>query len=98
MKGRNAVRRSRRVFLGACALLVVSSTGIGRGALPTSPGIASPQVVSTVVTPAESPGGSVRLCALGIGMVVGGILGMSVNPMGGATAISLGLHLAAFSC
>ena len=37
-------------------------------------------------------------CALGVGLIVGGILGMGVNPLGGATAISIGGHMALFFC
>ena len=37
-------------------------------------------------------------CGFAVGMIVGGALALGAHPLGGATAISLGLHLALFTC
>jgi len=41
---------------------------------------------------------SLPACGLAIGLMAGGIAGMALNPLGGATAISIGAHLALFVC
>lgn len=46
----------------------------------------------------EVGGRQLLSCAFGIGMIVGGALAMSHNPLGGATAISLGWHMALYGC
>lgn len=80
--------------LGALTALVVLAIVTGlvlHGSSPLSHEAAPPGL--------EMLGGRAwRTCALSIGLVLGGAIGMPANPLGGATAISLGLHLGLFSC
>ena len=96
MRGIETIRKSGRVLLAlsvlAFATLVIVN-GTGTAGVPQ----ASP-LAPAVEAASLAMGGAIRMCALAIGLVVGGILGMSLNPLGGATAISLGLHLGLATC
>ena len=98
MIGIETIRKSGRVLLAVSVLVYASLVivnGSGTAGVPyASPLAASVQAVNATL----AVGGAIRTCALAIGMVVGGILGMSLNPLGGATAISLGLHLGLATC
>jgi hypothetical protein len=57
-------------------------------------------VVPTTI--AEAHGGWVprhlNACALGVGLMYGGIAGLPIHPLGGATAYAIGLGISLFAC
>jgi cytochrome c oxidase assembly factor CtaG len=98
MRGIETIRKTGRVLLAVtvlafATLVIVNGTGVAGvpHASPLAPAVEA-------VNASLAVGGAIRMCALAIGLVVGGILGMGVNPLGGATAISLGLHLGLATC
>jgi hypothetical protein len=81
----------RRAAWSALVVLAAVTWFVVQGSSPASGDVA--------ITDLEALGGRAwRTCALAVGLVLGGALGMPANPLGGATAISLGLHLGLFSC
>jgi hypothetical protein len=64
-----------------------------------SPAPAIPLATSAVIEEAggRRPG-DLKICALAIGLLVGGAAGMGVNPMMGAACISWGFHIALVTC
>lgn len=87
----------RRMFLAlACAAALAAAPREGREARADAPRI---QALTSV---AESCGGwtvrHLNACALAVGLVIGGAFGMPINPLGGATAIAVGLGIAIFTC
>jgi hypothetical protein len=94
--------RIRRLAVAAMALviLVVSTWGVVRAATVPTTSLQGPPALAVDATEvlAAQGGRMVRSCALGLGMVVGGMMGMAANPLAGATAMSLGMHMALFAC
>jgi hypothetical protein len=84
-----------RVLL-AVSVLAFATLVIGSGPEPARLAHAIP--VETGNASLVVGGQNTRLCALAVGMMVGGALGMGLNPLGGATAISLGMHLGLAAC
>ena len=98
MRGIETIRKSGRLLLAVsvlafATLLIVNGTGTAGSPLATPLAPAAEAADASLAM-----GGAMRTCALAVGLVVGGILGMGLNPLGGATAISLGLHLGLFTC
>jgi hypothetical protein len=79
----------------ALLLLCGALTLPGRGAAPERVAAAPRCTVQAV----EASGGRhANACALALGLISGGIVGMAINPFGGATAIAIGAHIALVAC
>ena len=94
----------RRLVTSVAALLVLcfaTQVGMQSAAAAASAPPAPGAIPVAADAPAwlEAAGGRMLLaCAFALGMIAGGALGMGLNPLGGATAISLGLHLGLAAC
>jgi hypothetical protein len=64
-----------------------------------SPALATTPAITAVLEEAggRRPG-DLKICALALGLLVGGAAGMGVNPMMGAACISWGFHIALVTC
>ncbi len=93
-------RRQRRwtaLTLAVLFLMVVSRSLPA----PVDPG-AEPAWSAPVELGADAEGGrqprDLKVCGLAIGLLIGGIAGMSLNPLMGGACISWGFHVALVTC
>jgi hypothetical protein len=94
------IRTERRwVALTLVALLLMTVSRSLPAPAPEAQALATTLAAPAVIDEAggRRPG-DVKICALALGLLVGGAAGMGVNPMMGAACISWGFHVALVTC
>lgn len=84
------------------AVAILAGTFCFAPHLAGTPTSAAVDVLPTAATVGAAAGGwlpvHLNACALGIGLMAGGVAGMPFNPMGGATAFGVGFGIVLLSC
>lgn len=96
----DAVRSERRwvaLMLVVLLLMAVARSVPAPGDVACAPGIHAPAAAAIDLAGGRQPRDH-KVCALSLGLLVGGIAGMSLNPLMGAACISWGFHVALVTC
>lgn len=96
----NTVRSERRwvaLVLVMLFLMAVARSLPAPGEGTSGPGMHAPPGAVLDVAGGRQPRDH-KVCALSIGLLVGGIAGIGLNPMMGAACISWGFHVALVTC